>query len=149
MGDQEAVVLLVDLDDRPDCVAFKKQLTSVLQSCKKPPKCLIRIAIEELEAWYLGDEEAIKDACGPCNEKAFKKYSQDSQCGTWEILAEAIHPGGVKELFKHGKRSVRILKEKRKWATMIPPKMNIEKNKSPSFCRFRDGLRRWAEIGRA
>lgn len=145
MGDHEAVVILVDLDDRADCVAFKNELTSVLNACENRPKFLVRIAIEELEAWYFGDKEAIKNACAPFTESAFEKYTQDSPCGTWEKLAEVIHPGGIKELRKHGKRSVRILEEKRKWAALIAPKMNVEKNKSPSFCCFRDGLRRWAD----
>ncbi|MDM8547506.1 DUF4276 family protein [Candidatus Venteria ishoeyi] len=143
MGDQEIVVLLLDLDDRKDCVAFKNELWLVLDSCEKKPNFLIRIAIEELEAWYFGDQHAIEKAYPDYNKKVLADYIQDAQCGTWEQLAEAIHPGGLKSLQHYGKRSIRILEEKRKWAAKIAPHMNVEKNKSPSFCCFRDGLRRF------
>ena len=142
MGDQEVVVLLTDLDDRDDCVAFKKQLLSVSDSCGQKPMFLVRIAIEELESWYFGDQNAIREAYQHRNEEAFADYTQDAQCGTWEKLAEVIYPGGVRELQSYGKRSVRILEEKRKWAAAIAPNMNVEKNNSRSFCCFRDGLRR-------
>lgn len=144
MKNQEVVVLLADLDDRADCVAFKNELLSVSDSCEKSPLFLVRIAIEELEAWYLGDPDAISSAFPHCNKDAFADYAQDMQGGTWEKLADIVYPGGVRELHKYGKRSVRILGEKRKWAAAIAPKMNVEENKSPSFCCFRDGLRRLA-----
>ncbi|MCP4345221.1 MAG: DUF4276 family protein [Desulfobacterales bacterium] len=146
MEEQEIVVLLLDFDDREDCVAFKNELLSVLNSCEQKPVFLVRIAIEELEAWYMGDQYAIREACQQYNEEAFAGYIQDSQCGTWEKLAEVIHPGGLRQLLNYGKRSVRILEEKRKWAAAIAPKMNVEENMSPSFCCFRDGLRRWARV---
>jgi len=146
MGKQEVVVLLTDLDRREDCIAFKNELYSVLDLCKQKPNFLVRIAIEELESWYFGDRDAIIKAFQHCNKKAFEDYIQDAQCGTWEKLAEVIHPGGIKALENYGRRSVRILEEKRKWAAALAPIMNVEKNNSPSFCCFRDGLRRLAGV---
>ncbi|OQY58393.1 MAG: hypothetical protein B6245_12115 [Desulfobacteraceae bacterium 4572_88] len=146
MGDQEVLVLLVDLDNRADCAAFKNELLSVLSSCEQKPNFLVRIAIEELEAWYFGDQDAIKNAFRHCDKEAFANYTQDAQGRTWEKLADVIYSGGVRELHKYGKRSVRILEEKRKWAAAIAPNMNVEENKSPSFCCFRDGLRLWADV---
>lgn len=144
MGDQEVVVLLADLDDRDDCVAFKNELFSAMDSCEKKPHFLVRVAVEEVEAWYLGDQDAIKEAYRDYNQTGLDNYIQDSQCGTWEILAEVIHPGGLSALQSYGKRSVRVLEEKRKWAAAIAPKMNVEQNSSPSFCCFRNGLRKLA-----
>ena len=136
------VVVLVDLDNRPDCLAFKSDLASFLNYCEKKPKSLFRIAIEELEAWFFGDQLSIKKAYPKARQQILDEYAQDSQCGTWEKLAEAIYPGGLNALGKHEKRSIRILEQKKTWAKEICPLMDVENNKSASFQCFRDGLRR-------
>ena len=45
-------------NDRGDCMALKEHLREL---CKDRPKedCLIRIACQELEAWFLGDPDAL------------------------------------------------------------------------------------------
>lgn len=139
------VVVLMDLDDRPDCRLFKRTLIKLLEFCPKKPKVLFRIAIEELEAWFLGDQEAIKFAYPDAIEDTLNSYEQDSQCGTWEILAEALYPGGLKKLEENGRRSVRINKQKTIWAKKISPYLNVQRNKSHSFKVFCDGLTRMAE----
>ena len=144
--DDVIVVVLVDLDDRPDCSAFKSDLVNLLKYCEEKPKALFRIAIEELEAWFFGDQPCIKKAYPKVRQPILDGYVQDSQCGTWEMLADAIYPGGLDVLGKHGKRSVRILEQKRTWAKEICPLMDVENNLSPSFQCFRDGLRRMAAV---
>lgn len=140
------VVVLVDLDEREDCVAFKHSLTQLLEYCHPPPRALFRIAIEELEAWYFGDKAAIKLAYPEAKQDILDSYTQDSQCGTWERLADAVYPGGVLSLKKdHGKRSPKVLEQKLTWAREISPKIDIESSLSPSFCAFRDGLRKIAD----
>jgi len=147
MNDENIVVILVDLDNRTDCIAFKNELLSLLNYCEHKPKLLVRIAIEELEAWYLGDREAIISAFPKANQKVLDQYKQDSQVGTWEVLAEAVHPNGLSKLInEHGKRSLLIMEEKKKWTIAIAPHMNVDNNLSPSFCCFRDGLRKFANI---
>ncbi len=136
------VVVLVDLDDRDDCMAFKGGLADLLNHCDVPPQSLFRIAIEELEAWFFGDHSAIKQAYPAARHQILHEYIQDSQCGTWEKLAEAIYPGGPAALGQHGKRSVKILAQKRVWAKEICPYIDVENNLSPSFQCFRDGIRR-------
>lgn len=138
MGADEMVVVLVDLDDRPDCRAFKAELTQLLAHSIVQPNCLFRMAIEELEAWFLGDPAAIKASYPHANTQKWSAYIQDSQCGTWEVLADIINPA-LKTL---GKRSRILLEEKQKWAKQIAPNMNVEQNGSPSFLCFRDGLRK-------
>ncbi|MDF7798128.1 DUF4276 family protein [Pontiellaceae bacterium B1224] len=138
------VVVLADLDDRPNCIAFKQEMLSLLNDCPSKPITLFRIAIEELEAWFLGDRPALMQAYPEGNFSVFSQYKQDSQCGTWEILAELIHEGGLSTLVAKGKRSVRVLEQKRKWAATIAPLMDIEANQSPSFCAFRDGIIKYA-----
>lgn len=139
--DDVVVIVLLDLDNETDCLAFKNKLVGFLDLCTSRPKTLFRFAIEELEAWFLGDTQALKTAYPNIKLTILEKYLQDSQCGTWEILAEAIYPGGLKALGKYGKRSSFILEQKRIWAKGICPYMDVEQNESPSFCCFRDGLR--------
>jgi hypothetical protein len=135
----EAVVVLLDLDSLPDCKVFKRSLTALLNDCNPDMKSLFRIAIEELEAWFLGDKAALIEAYPNVNKTVLSGYVQDSQCGTWEKLADAVYPGGHAALKKQG--PMQCLKQKRIWARDIAPKMDIENNSSPSFQQFRDGLR--------
>jgi len=58
LGPRDAVVVVVDLDDR-NCHVFKKELLQLLKACDPAPEVLFRIAIEEMEAWLLGDREAV------------------------------------------------------------------------------------------
>lgn len=140
LQDNEAVVVLLDLDDRPDCMAFKQSLTALLNDCKPEMKSLFRIAIEEIEAWFLGDRAALTEAYPNANKAVLAGYVQDSQCGTWEKLADAVHSGGHAALKRQGQ--MQCLKQKRIWARDIAPKMDVENNSSPSFQQFRDGLRK-------
>ena len=84
-----AVVVVVDADDR-DCGAFKQELLAVLEACTPRPRTLFRIAIEESEAWLLGDRAAVKQAYPDAKDSVLKRYEQDSICGTWEVLADAV-----------------------------------------------------------
>lgn len=136
------VIVLVDLDDRPDCVSFKNNLIELLRYCQYQPRTLFRIAIEELEAWFLGDQQAIRQAYPDVRQQALDTYIQDSQSGTWEKLAEAVFPGGLVALGQHGKRSVKILEQKRIWASEICRHIDIQRNQSPSFQAFCKGIRR-------
>jgi len=139
------VVVLVDLDDRQDCRVFKDSLSSLLSYCPKKPNTIFRIAIEELEAWFLADADAVLAAYPEARKEILDGYLQDSQCGTWEKLAEAVYPGGVAALGKYGKRSVRILEQKRIWASKICPLIDVEVNRSQSFVVFRDGIRQFTK----
>lgn len=135
---------LLSFYDKVDCVAFKSELVALLDYCDKKPQSLFRIAIEELEAWYLGDLVALKFAYPDIKQDIFDDYIQDSQSGTWEILAEAVYPGGLNALHAKGKRSSLVLQEKTTWTKNICPHLNVEQNQSLSFCYFRDDLRRMA-----
>ena len=136
------VVVLVDLDNRPSCIDFKQELMSVLETCDPPPRTLFRIAIEEVEAWYLGDYQALQLAYPNASCGRLNTYIQDSQCGTWELLADIIYPGGLQQLLSRGRRSQIVLDQKNEWAIKIPQYMDVDKNLSPSFNAFKDGLLR-------
>ena len=138
-----AVIVVVDLDDR-DCTEFKQELLDVLNVCNPRPETLFRIAIEESEAWLLGDRAAVKAAYPGAKEPVLDAYVQDSICGTWEILADAVHPGGSAPLKKSGYPEAG--KAKCEWAGAIAPYMEVDRNQSRSFQVFRDGVRHLASI---
>lgn len=142
LADHSAVVVVVDLDDR-DCMKFKQELLAVLDDCDPSPRTLFRIAIEESEAWLLGDQAAVWQAYPKAKVSVLNGYKQDSICGTWERLADAVHPGGSARL----KRSAwpETGKAKCEWAGRIAPHMDPDRNRSKSFQVFRDGIRNLAE----
>ena len=136
----DAVVVVLD-SDRNDCIAFLKELKSVSDATRKP-ETLFRIAIEEIEAWYLGDKSAIQKAYAKAKLIKLKNYSPDSVVGTWELLAEVVHSGGAKEIKRVGWPLPGTLKHE--WAKNIGPNMQIDANTSPSFNKFVNGLRKLA-----
>ena len=139
LTDDQAVVVLLDLDDK-DCMLLKQQLVEILDTCEPVPRVLFRIAIESLEAWFLGDQTAFLKAYPNANMSILSTYQQDAICGTWKLIADAVYHGGSKALKAKGR--LFVLEEKRVWAKNIAPLMAIESNASTSFCVFRDGIRR-------
>lgn len=138
------VVVLVDLDDRPNCRVFKQELVHQLDFCINKPNTLFRIAIEELDAWYLGDRKAIAQAYPNARFEVLNDYTQDCICGTWELFAKLVNDKEMQEILASNRRSTRLLEAKVQWAKRVTPLMDIEQNLSPSFVVFRDGVRRLA-----
>ena len=144
LNDSSAVVVIVD-SDRRDCMVFKRELVAVLNACDPRPNALFRIAVEESEAWLLGDRAAVKAAYPRAKDSVLERYRQDAICGTWEVLADAIHSGGSAALAKVGYPASGTAKCE--WARAIAPHMDPDRNRSPSFRAFRDGVRRLAGAG--
>ena len=133
-----AVIVVCDLDD--NCLkTFRQELFAVLHACNPKPDTRFCIAIEEGEAWLLGDIPAIKAAYPQAKDAVLNGYTNDSICGTWELLADAVFPGGSRALKRRGWQAVG--REKSAWATKISPLMDVENNASPSFRYFREKLR--------
>lgn len=135
----DAVVIVID-SDRRDCKDFLRELKALEQKCQPAPTTLFRLAIEEMEAWLLGDRQALLAAYPRAKKDVLSRYRQDSICGTWELLAEAVHPGGYAAIVSAGWPLPGQIKHE--WAERIGPHMDIDGNTSPSFCKFREGLRR-------
>lgn len=133
----DAVVVVLDTDRR-DCKDFLQELKSVARSCNPSPRTLFRLSVEEMEAWYLGDREALLKAYPRAKLEVLNRYVQDSVCGTWELLADAVQAGGVAAIKKAGWPSTGQIKHE--WAEKIGPFMSLNQNVSPSFGKFRDGL---------
>jgi len=137
------LVILID-KDREDCLKLKKQLEDMAisaglitkSSCQKDKsfQVLNRIVVEELEAWFFGDVEAICQAYPKVSPHLAKqKRYRDPDAikgGTWEALERVLqkagyHQGGL---------------EKYKASSEISKYMNPESNRSKSFNVFYRGL---------
>ena len=139
----DAVVVVLDADRR-DCRAFLDELNKLARECGTAPPTLFRLAIEEVEAWYLGDRMALLKAYPRAKSDVLNGYVQDSVCDTWERLADAVYPGGSTAIKKAGWPLPGQIKHE--WAKRIGPLMNVDRNASASFGKFRDGLRRLATL---
>jgi len=132
-----AVVLVCDLDDR--CRRdFRLELLNILDDCFPKPTTRFCIAVEEGEAWLLGDIGAVLHAYPKAKTAVLGGYTNDAICGTWELLADAVYSGGAKALKANGWQTIGA--EKSAWAEKIAPHVDVENNQSPSFCYFRSKL---------
>lgn len=131
------VFVVCDLDGK--CLkAFHQELFNTLDACIPKPETRFCVAIEEGEAWFLGDIPAVKAAYPRAKDTVLNAYVNDSICGTWECLADAIYNGGSIALSAKGWQAVGT--EKSQWAEKISPHMNVATNASPSFVYFRQKL---------
>jgi hypothetical protein len=135
----DAVVVVLDADRR-NCVDFLAELKALAITCNPAPDTLFRIAIEEMEAWYFGDRQALTTAYPKAKTDILNRYAQDNVCNTWEWLADAIYPGGSAAIQKAGWPLPGQVKCE--WAEKIGPLLDPDCNVSPSFGKLRDGLRR-------
>jgi hypothetical protein len=137
------LVVLIDLDN-DDCLDLKARLETIAHeagfSTKSRPDAsgnylvLNRIAIEELEAWFFGDAEAIVKAFPGIPESMGRRRSYRNPDavtgGTWEALERILKEAGY---YGGGMPSVEA-------ARKISEHMNPQKNRSHSFRVFRDGI---------
>lgn len=121
----DRVIVLVDADNE-DCVALKDRLVAVLDRCTPRPEALIRIAVEETEAFYLGDVKAMRKAFGAPRKGPLQGYVQDSVCGTWEVFQAVIGSPYVAKVH-WARRMGEALSTARKGSSL---------NRSPSFLAF-------------
>ena len=137
-GYEAAVIVVCDLDDR--CLkAFRGDLFGMLRKVCPQPRTCFCLAIEEGESWLLGGLQAVLQAYPRARRDVLNSYVNDSICGTWEKLADAVYPGGAAALSKKGWPAVGA--EKSKWAEDISSVMDVDNNRSPSFQHFRNVLR--------
>ena len=129
------IVILLD-EDRQDCVVLKERVLAEGRKVGLSRSLLCRIAVEELESWFLGDVPALMKAYPgvPPTLGARRKYRDPDKIagGTWEALERVLQDAGY---FKAGLAKIAA-------ARALAPHMNVEVNTSRSFRTFRDGLRR-------
>ena len=142
------VVVIVDRDDT-DCRALKDQLEGFARQAGLSTRTrrvgnrftvVNRIAIEELEAWYFGDWEAVRAAYPRVSSTVPRKQAYrnpDSIAGgTWEAFEREMQRTGY---FKGGLRKIEA-------AEAIARHMDIHRNTSNSFRVFRDAISELATL---
>jgi len=130
-----AIFVVLDNDKR-DPQDFKNSLESIAIAQNITIDHVFCLAIEEMEAWLLGDIQALLEAYPSAKSNILHDYVQDSLCGTWELLANAIYTGGYTRLKKDFPSYSGIGKIKCEWAERIGQNMDIYHNLSPSFNFF-------------
>ncbi|CUX34537.1 DUF4276 family protein [Clostridium sp. C105KSO13] len=139
-GGAEDVSIFIVLDnDTRNTMEFKRQLKNVAKREQISMDYVFCIAIEEMEAWLLGDKDAIQAAYAKVSDRIASKhsgYKQDSICGTWEYLADMITKGGISRFQKMNPTAFDVGRCKSEWAENIGRQMNIRRNSSPSFQSF-------------
>ncbi|MCS6995213.1 MAG: DUF4276 family protein [Anaerolineales bacterium] len=141
MPDDYRIVVLVD-EDRQDCINLKEQLEAAARQAGLSTKTgtqggrfqvLNRIIVEELEAWFLGDPEALRAAYPnlPLGLPAVFSNPDAVSGGTWEALERWLQRYGY---FQGGYRKIEA-------ARQIAPHLHPDRNRSRSFHVFLEGLR--------
>lgn len=140
--DHSAIVVVLDNDKR-DIESFRKELEKIAEVNMILCDYIFCIAIKELEAWLMGDKNAILEAYPDAKIQYLKRYEQDTIGDTWEILADIVYPRGFSALKKKaGGSYTEIGIAKSEWADKIGAKMDLYKNESPSYCYFIHELER-------
>lgn len=134
-GIEAAIIVVLDNDAR-DTEKFRTEMEAVAQQNLITMDHVFCIAVEEMEAWLLGDKKAVLSAYPSARTSCLHSYIQDSICGTWEILADAVYPGGVSKFKKQYQTYIEVGGKKCEWAVEIGKRMNITENQSPSFQFF-------------
>ena len=138
------IVVLVDCD-ADDCKKLKYKLekiaadngliTKTAAFGKQKFQVLNRIAIEELEAWFFGDMNALAAAYpGVSSTLGNKRSYRDPDGiagGTWEALERVLKKAGY---YQTGMAKIEV-------ARSVAPRMEPDQNRSHCFGVFRDGLR--------
>lgn len=138
-GIKAAIIIVLDNDKRITG-EFERQLEAVANDAHITIDHVFCIAVEEMEAWLLGDIKALYSAYPNARDSVLKEYVQDSICGTWEVLANAVYKGGIKKFKKDCPTFREVGKYKCEWADRIGVYLNLCDNCSPSFQYFLDAI---------
>ena len=134
------VVVLMDAD--ADCRKGKKELEDLVAAARllskttapagQPFRVLTRLAVSELEAWFLGDREAISAAYPRIHANHFKSTYRDPDAlpDTWETLHRILRKGGY-----YPGQYLKV-----EAAEQIAACLNPTRNQSVSFRYFCDGI---------
>jgi hypothetical protein len=135
------IVILVDRDT-DDCRELRGKLLCFVKDAGLPTDAVLpRIAIDELESWFMGDVPALRAAYPRVPAALGKQAGYRDPDGTGKA-SRALE----KVLRSSGDHRDRLGKVRA--AEEIAPHMDVENNNSKSFQVFRDGLRRLVNEGK-
>ena len=136
------LVVMVDRDN-DDCHELKAQLEASAtnaglrtrsQTGTSAWQLVNRVVIEELEAWYFGDWDAVRAAYPRVNpgvpRRSGYRDPDDIGGGTWEAFERILKRHGY---FTTGLRKIEA-------AQTIAAHIAVDQNRSRSFARFRDAI---------
>lgn len=136
------IVVVVDRDD-DECGRLKRRLEEIAEKAGLQTRSMAgdgkyvvvnRLAIEELEAWYFGDWDAVRTAYprvpASIAQKAFCRDPDAVAGGTWEAFERVLQRAGY---FRSGLRKIEVAKA-------VAAHMGPERNRSRSFHALRDAL---------
>lgn len=146
LPDDWRIVIVVDRDDH-DCAELKQRLEQMAAAASLPTRSAAgggaysvvnRLAIEELEAWYFGDWDAVQMAYPgvPASIPKQARYRDPDAIkgGTWEAFERVLQKAGY---FRNGLRKIEA-------ARAVAQHWNVDANRSRSFQVLRDVLRELA-----
>jgi len=139
--------VLVDRDQQ-ECHSLKLEMETNAQTAGLTTRAragggayflVTRVAIEELEAWFFGDWEAVRAAYPKVSATIPQQAGYrdpDAIASPWEALERILQraryfPGGLRKI---------------EAARAIATHMDPERNVSPSFCAFREVLKEMASL---
>lgn len=136
------IVVMVDRDN-DDCLALKAQLEEAAgrsglvtrtRATERPWQLVNRVVIEELEAWYFGDWQAVRAAyprvSASIPNKAAYRDPDAIAGGTWEAFERILKRHGY---FTTGLRKIEA-------ARAVAAHMDPARNRSQSFGKFADAI---------
>ena len=129
-GHPRGVPFIVNHDnDGNDCTALKKKLTARAPA-RRRPRTRIRIVMQCLESWYLGDAQALVEA----------KLIKPPKAREIENSAKFRNPDRIvnakQEFFRlHDERGLLAV------ARLIAPYLDVDRNRSISFKMFVQAVR--------
>jgi hypothetical protein len=139
LPDDFRIVVVVDRDDE-DCSVLKSQMEKIAHDAGLHTRSdanwqlVNRIAIEELEAWYFGDWEGVRQvyprASASIPSRAPYRDSDAIKGGTWEAFERVMRQHGY---FKTGLRKIEV-------ARAIGAVVDPARCSSDSFVQFRDAI---------
>ena len=133
---ESRIIVIVDRDD-DECLSLKRKLEAAVAFAglrtrstrgEGPWQVATRIAIEELEAWYFGEWEAVRAAyprvSATIPEKAPYRNPDSIVGGTWEAFERVMRASGY---FKQGLMKLEA-------ARNIGRFIDARRSRSGSFC---------------
>ena len=142
LPENSRILVLVDRDD-DDCTELKERMDRITAAAhlrtpstagKRPWQVANRVAIEELEAWYFGDWDAVRESYPKVKvtipSKAQFRDPDRIAGGTWEAFERVMQAAGY---FKTGLRKLEAARE-------IGARSVPERNRSRSFQVFREAV---------
>jgi len=116
--DPNARFLIIRDNDNGDCIARKDKLLSIVKNAGKTDRVLVRIVCQELEAWFIGDIEALRDSGVLTAKKTPASLTKDPDT--------IPHPAELLAKLKDGYQKIAGARE-------IATHMNPGDNRSDSF----------------